>query len=59
MSSMSVRLEARTGYTIPGKRTPSSTGIPEDPSGDFEVELFLITVSGLQKLLGKSYIFEE
>jgi len=52
MSSMSVRLEARTGYTIPGKRTPGSTGIPEDPSGDFEVELFLITVSGLQKLLG-------
>jgi len=50
MSSMSVKLEARTGYTIPGKRTPSM-GISEESSGDFEVELFLTTVSGLQKLL--------
>jgi hypothetical protein len=41
-------------YTIPGKRTPGGgAGMSEDSSGDFEVELFLITVSGLHKLLGK------
>jgi len=51
MSSMSTKIEARTGYTIPGRRSLAPPGM-EESAGDFEVDLFLTTISGLQRLMG-------
>jgi len=50
MSSMSTKLEAKTGYTIPGRRSLAPAGM-EESAGDLEVDLFLTTVSGLQRLM--------
>lgn len=51
MTSMTSKLEAKTGYTIPKRRSLAPPGM-EDSAGDFEVDLFLTTVSGLQRLMG-------
>jgi len=55
MTSMSVRLEAATGVTIPvGRRYLGDTGAEEGGGGgaqDSEVELFLTTITGLQRLM--------
>jgi len=54
MTSMSVRLEAATGVAIPvGRRFIGEQG-SEDTNGgahDSEVELFLTTITGLQRLM--------
>jgi len=53
MTSMSTKFEARTGVAIPvGRRYMGDTG-GEDGGGaqDSEVELFLTTITGLQRLM--------
>merc|ERR1719187_3135406 len=47
MSRASVRLEAATGYSFRGHGTPRA----EETVAEMEVDLFITTVSGLQKLL--------